>query len=186
MTCWHAGERWCYASQLLEWILLGKINTNHDLTDSNSPYIILPQFLWYDINCRFKEHAKAWGLAKRDVLGHIADWVGHVMQYPLPSFHHSMHIASCQWNNSFKTMVGAGLGVGEPPEYTWSQFRRAGHILQYQSLAVRAIFLERMVLLWNQSRRKKIIAYLGNAYVRACSKIEEKGKEILKILLAIS
>ena len=90
--------------------------------------IALPLNLWYDINCRYKFHAMAWAKEKTDVLGSlISDWICNVMGFPLPSFHGSMHDANCQMNNSYRTILEAGLGTGEPPEYAWSHEKSWPH-----------------------------------------------------------
>ena len=144
--------------------------------------IALPLNLWYDINCRYKFHAMAWAKEKTDVLGSlISDWICNVMGFPLPSFHGSMHDANCQMNNSYRTILEAGLGTGEPPEYAWSHMRRAGHILQYQSLPVRAVNIERLVMLWNASRKRQIMKILTDAYQRTDIKISEQQANLKKV-----
>jgi hypothetical protein len=168
----HAGERWGYADMLLENVL----------KDKNC----LVLNFWYDINCRYKAHARKWAEARKEQLGIAASsWVSNFMSFPLGAFHGPMHNAVCQSRNSLTKVKHAGLGMGEPPEYAWAQMRKSGHILQYMSLGSRALHLERLSLLWNQSRRKIMVQMLVDAYDRAHIKCEDCEGEMRMILATL-
>jgi len=138
------GERWSYSTMMLSTMLTVGI---------------LPMFWWYDINCRYQPHAVKWATTCAATLGARATfWVANVMGFPLPTWHHHMHNASCQAKNSSRTKKWAGRGVGEPPEQAWAAFRRAGHLLQYASLAWRGVALERIMQPWNRRPRPGSVA----------------------------
>ena len=137
---------------------------------------------WYDINCRYKNHAIAWAEEKQELNEELTTWVSKLMSFPLGSFHGPMHNALCQSINSLRSIPDAGLGTGEPPEYAWSHMRRSGHLLQYMSLATRALHLERVALLWNKSRRSNLVQFLVAAYKRANLKYWEKTDELKRIM----
>lgn len=130
---------------------------------------LLPMFWWYDINCRYSAHALAWAAACSGVLLTVAqaDWVKHVMRFPLPPWHHYMHNLFCQRRNSFRRMLWAGVGHGEPLEILWSKLRGMGHLLQGASLAARHVALERAVALWNRKKRSDLPNLLGRMFYRA-------------------
>ncbi len=137
---------------------------------------------WYDINCRYKNHAIAWAEEKQELNEELTTWVSKLMSFPLGSFHGPMHNALCQSINSLRSIPEAGLGTGEPPEYAWSHMRKSGHLLQYMSLATRALHLERVALLWNKSRRSNLVQFLVAAYKRADLKHREKTDELKTIM----
>ena len=90
-----------------------------------------------------------------------------MMQFPLPTWHHYMHNLECQRRNSFRTMVGAGLGCGEPNEILWSRLRKMGLLLQYVSLAFRDAALQRAAVLYNYEKRMDLPNLLGRMFYRA-------------------
>lgn len=163
-----AGERWAYATMLLEHVL-----RQMDCRIIN---------FWYDINCRYKNHAIAWAEEKQELNEELTTWVSKLMSFPLGSFHGPMHNALCQSINSLRSIPEAGLGTGEPPEYAWSHMRRSGHLLQYMSLATRALHLERVALLWNKTRKTNLVQFLVAAYKRADLKYREKTEELRSIM----
>ena len=69
------------------------------------------EFLWYDINCRFKTRWPKWLHKLREVGFEIlpALWG---MRFPLPPFHKYAHSASCQEQNNSNNMKGAGRPPG--------------------------------------------------------------------------
>eukprot|EP00889_Picochlorum_renovo_P006410 jgi/Picre1/33440/NNA_008764.t1 len=131
---------------------------------------------------RYKNHAIAWAEEKQELNEELTTWVSKLMSFPLGSFHGPMHNALCQSINSLRSIPEAGLGTGEPPEYAWSHMRRSGHLLQYMSLATRALHLERVALLWNKTRKSNLVQSLVAAYKRADLKYREKTEELRSIM----
>lgn len=143
----------------------------------------LPINLWYDINCRYKGHAVSWATAKQQELGPmVSSWITQVMAYPLPPMHYQMHDIPCQLKNSYLSVEFAGVGAGEPTEIAWSHFRKAGHILQYQSLSGRAVGIEKLVRNWNRTKRQGCIKFLWDASQRAEAKIQLAEREIQELI----
>jgi len=149
---------------------------------------VLPLFLFYDINCRYKAHAFAFA-QKAAALGWLslsqAIWICYVMSFPLPPWHHYMHNVHCQRRNSLRNMPWAGTGQGEPMEIFWSNLRPLGVLSQYTSLASRELTLERAMMIWNATKLRKLPQLLGRMFVRAKLKKEEAESRIESVQAAI-
>lgn len=166
MVVHDAGETWNYGTKLMELVIKA-----HGI----------PLTMWYDINCRFKQHAIDWAEAKWGG-GVEAASLAKLTAYPLPPFHVSCHNATCQWHNSHMRMYMVGLGAGEPPEIAWAHMRKAGHILQYQSLSFRHVSIERIVARWNESKVHKLIPFMMEAYMRATTR-EAEARRLLNAVV---
>lgn len=149
---------------------------------------MLPLFLFYDINCRYKAHALAFA-QKAAALGWLspaqAMWICDVMSFPLPPWHHYMHNVHCQRRNSLRNMLWGGTGQGEPMEIFWSNLRPLGVLSQYTSLASRELTLERAMMIWNATKLRKLPQLLGRMFVRAKLKKEEAESRMESVQAAI-
>jgi Kyakuja-Dileera-Zisupton transposase len=167
------GERWAYATFILYLVITAGV---------------LPLFLFYDINCRYKAHALAFA-QKASALGWLspaqAMWVCDVMSFPLPPWHHYMHNVHCQRRNSLRNMLWGGTGQGEPMEIFWSNLRPLGVLSQYASLASRELTLERAMMIWNGTKLRKLPQLLGRMFVRAQLKKEEAESRMESVQAAI-
>lgn len=163
------GEQWSYSTFLMKALLEEGV---------------LPLFWWYDINCRYKPHVRKWAETASNngtLEGCLAEWVQKGIQFPLPVWHHYMHNAACQSLNSSRQMPGAGCGVGEPPEAAWSSFRKLGFITQYSSLPVRALALERAMLLFNKQKQENLPLLLTRQFFRAALREERSRLSLNKV-----
>lgn len=131
---------------------------------------LLPIFFYYDINCRWSAHFRGWAAgagAEGALAMDLVEWIRTGMAYPVPPFHIHMHNASCQALNNALMMLGAGCGVGEPPEQLWSHFRPLGTIMQYCSLPARQNMMERLMQRININSRWQLVNRAVRMFYRA-------------------
>lgn len=132
------GERWAYAIFLLD-LLMREHN-------------ILPYLMMYDINCKFKVHFKNWVAHQSSWPQWMRDFALTVMALPLPPLHVHMHVPDCQAKNSLSQVLAGGTGIGEPTEQMNRFLGLAGVVLQYTTLAARALWLEVLFRQWNHRK----------------------------------
>ena len=104
-------------------------------------------------------------------------WARDVMSMPLPPFHVNMHGVSCQEKNALSRVDGGGLGLGEPTEQMNRFLGVAGVVLQYTTLAGRALWLEVMFSSWNQRKAADLARVLVNAVCRAQARLLQLSDE---------
>ena len=97
-------------------------------------------------------------------------WALHKLQMPLPPFHKHMHMASCQVQNGLERVAAGGTGIGEPTEQMNRFMGLAGVVLQYVTLAARALWLEVLFSQWNRRKAKDLPSLLVRAAYRSHAK----------------
>lgn len=152
------GERWAYAILLLH-VLLCLHN-------------VWPYVFYYDINCRFAEHLRAWAASNSGWSATLLAWV-MAMPCPLPPFHAHMHAASCMAKNSHKLVYAAGSGVGEPPEQFNRYMGQCAMPLQYAAQWVRNLWLEVHMRCWNRRKVRLLPALLVNIGLKAADREQQ-------------
>ncbi|WIA40653.1 hypothetical protein OEZ86_013989 [Tetradesmus obliquus] len=150
------GERWAYATYLL-----------HVLMHEHS---ILPYIMMYDINCRFQAHFKKWVEQHSDWSPDEKAFALRHMQMPVPPFHIHMHMAACQAMNALSRVPAGGTGIGEPTEQMNRFLGLAGVVLQYATLASRALWLEVLFRRWNIRKLRDLPRLLVSSGCRAVAR----------------
>lgn len=156
------GERWAYAAFLMH-VLMHEHN-------------ILPYILMYDINCRFKAYFQKWVESRSDWTEGQRRWAQEILQCPLPPFHVHMHQATCQAKNSLNLVNAGGTGVGEPTEQMNRYLGLAGVVLQYATLAGRALWLEALFEHWNKRKRQDLPRLLVESGCRALTQRKQQSE----------
>lgn len=128
-----------------------------------------PYVVYYDINCRFAEHFRAWATMHSGWAAALLAWALS-MPFPLPPFHAHMHAAACMAKNSHKLVYAAGIGVGEPPEQFNRFIGQTALPLQYAALCIRGLWLEVQLSAWNRRKVRLLPALLVNSGLKASSR----------------
>lgn len=123
--------------------------------------------------CRYKGHFRRWVEARSCWTQQQKEYALRVMQMPLPPFHAHMHMASCQAENSLKQVPAGGTGIGEPTEQMNRFLGLAGVVLQYTTLAARALWLEVLFRQWNHLKYQDLPYLLVRSGFRALAKKEQ-------------
>lgn len=137
----------------------------------------------YDINCRWGPRFAQWVEAATTQLAPGMRARAQQLRFPLPPWHHFMHVPSCQRENSARSMLGAGRGAGEPPEMAWAYIGAFGLTLQYCSLALRAETLERIFSHWNEKKLLSLPAQLQQMFLRAELQRSQSGAQLRALQL---
>lgn len=149
------GERFVYAQVLLHLLL--------------AVHLVWPYICYYDINCKFGPHMR--GVA--DVCGRNGWWMaaaaawGRTLETPLPPFHRHMHSIACSSRHALELIPAAGMGCGEPTEVLNRFLGVAGSVLQYAAKAVRAVWVEVLLLAWRQKKELDLPALLWRMFFKA-------------------
>lgn len=135
-----------------------------------SVHKVWPYISFYDINCRFGPHFRKVA-AECGSSGlwppHLAAWASQ-LHTPLPPFHKYMHSSACAARHAMELLPAAGLGVGEPTEVLNRYIGIAGTVLQYASKAVRAVWLEVLLLAWQDKKEQDLPMLLWRMWCKAC------------------
>lgn len=149
------GERFVYAQCLLHVLM--------------SVHKVWPYISFYDINCKFGPHFhKVAAECGRAGMWppELAAWASQ-LHMPLPPFHKYMHSAACAAQHALELLPAAGLGAGEPTEVLNRYLGIAGTVLQYATKAVRAVWLEVLLLSWRLKKENDLPMLLWRMWCKA-------------------
>ena len=114
-------------------------------------------FFGYDVNCKFSITFNKW-LNDLAMSTPPLAWLAlSKIKFPVPVWHAMAHVLSCQERIAWRRFIGAGRGVGEPPETAWSWMRPFNNMLQYMGRANRQNFINfGMLPVWKSLRQARL------------------------------
>jgi hypothetical protein len=119
----------------------------------------------------------------------LQDWALRIMAMPLPPFHAHMHMAACQAKNSLSRVPAGGTGIGEPTEQMNRFLGLAGVVLQYATLAARALWLEVLFRRWNLRKKRdlpRLLVASGYRAVARKAQLAEQQTDLARQAMAVA
>lgn len=120
--------------------------------------------------CRYQAHFQGWVEKHSGWPLDLQQWALQRMAMPLPPFHAHMHMAACQAKNTLSRVPAGGTGIGEPTEQMNRFLGLAGVVLQYATLAARALWLEVLFRRWNLRKWRDLPRLLVSSAFRAAAR----------------